>query len=261
MPAGSLPPTLMRFSRVFTVAVVASLALAGQAAAAPIRTLLLGDSITFGIVSGAAGPAYADILSADLAGTHDVVNASLSGSSAFYWAPNTPCPGVCSSADNVFDELATPELPADIVTLLLGTNDALGFFLDAPTPLGDFEDLMREIVDGLFSGGASNVILMAPPAANVAPTPATLLVGYREEIGLICGDTFGVTCGPNLHELLDPALDFEAGDIHPNVAGHAKIAAALADAILSIPEPGTGLLVGLGLATLWIRCPRGTRAG
>ena len=232
---------------------LASLLLAGPGTAAPIRTLLLGDSITFGIVSGAAGPAYADILAADLAGTHDVVNASLSGSSAFYWAPGTPCPGVCSSADNVFDEFATPELPADIATVLLGTNDALGFFLDVPTPLSDFEDLMREVVDGLFTGGVSNVILMAPPAANVATAPATLLAGYREEIGVICGDTFGVTCGPNLHELLDPTLDFEAGDVHPNASGHAKIAAALAESILAVPEPSTGLLLGLVFATISIR--------
>lgn len=232
---------------------LASLLLAGPVTAAPIRTLLLGDSITFGIVSGAPGPAYADILAADLAGTHDVVNASLSGSSAFYWAPGTPCPGLCGSADNLFDEFATPELPADIATVLLGTNDALGFFLDVPTPLSDFEDLMREVVDGLFTGGASNVILMAPPAANVATAPAALLAGYREEISVICGDTLGVTCGPNLHELLDPTLDFEAGDIHPNASGHAKIAAALADSILAVPEPSTGLLFVLALAAVSIR--------
>ena len=44
------------------VLVVASLVLGGPAAADPIRTLLLGDSTTFGIASGAGGPAYAEIL-------------------------------------------------------------------------------------------------------------------------------------------------------------------------------------------------------
>ena len=261
MPGGGLPPTVVHLSRLFAVAVVVSLVLSGPAAAAPIRTLLLGDSITFGIVSGGTAPAYAEILAADLAGSHDVVNASMSGSSAFYWAPSTPCPGVCSTADNLFDELATPELPADIVTVLLGTNDALAFLLDEPTPLGDYEDLMREIVDGIFAGGASDVILMTPPRGNIAPAPATLLAGYREGIALICEDTFGVLCGPDLHELLDPALDFAFGDIHPNAAGHAKIAAALADAILSIPEPRTGLLLCLGFSALSIRPLRRTCAG
>ena len=261
MPRGGLPPTLVQFPRLFSLAVVVSLVLAGPAAAVPIRTLLLGDSITFGIVSGPAAPAYAEILAADLAGSHDIVNASMSGTSAFYWAPSTPCPGICSSADNLFDELATPEFPADIVTILLGTNDSVGFFLDQPTPLGDYEDLMREIVDGIFAGGVSDVILMTPPRGNVSPPAATLLAGYREEIALICADTLGVLCGPDLHELLDPALDFAFGDIHPNAAGHAKIAAALGDAILSLPEPGTGLLLCLGFGALSIRPPRRTRGG
>ena len=41
-------------------------------------------------------------------------------------------------ADTLFDELATPQLPADIVSLLLGTNDSLAFFLDSPTSVGDY---------------------------------------------------------------------------------------------------------------------------
>ncbi len=102
------------------------------AAAAPIRTLLVGDSITFGIVSDPIGPSYAELLSADLAATHDVVNIAVSGSSAFYWGPSTPCPGICSTADTLFDEMAAPELPADLATVLLGTNDESR--RSAPTP-------------------------------------------------------------------------------------------------------------------------------
>ena len=37
--------------------------------------------------------------------------------------------------------------------------------------------------------------------------------------------------------------------------------AALADAILSLPEPGTGLLLCLGFGALSIRPPRRTRGG
>lgn len=253
----------MQPSRRILLVVLAGLGLclAGPAAADPIRTLLLGDSITFGIVSGAPGPPYAEILAANLAGTHDVVNASRSGSSAFYWAPGTPCPGVCGDADTLFDELATPELPADVVTVLLGTNDALGFFLEERTQVDAYEDLMREIVDGIFAVGASDVILMTPPRANVSAEAGVLLAGYRERIGTICQDTLGVVCGPDLYELLDPGLDFEAGDIHPNAGGHAKIAAALTGSILSLPEPATGLLFGLGLTVLSLLPPRATRAG
>lgn len=240
---------------------LASLVLAGSAAAVPIRTLLLGDSITFGIVSGMGGAPYAEILAEDLAGTYDVVNAARSGTSAFFWAPSTPCPGICNGADTLFEELAAPELPSDIVTVLLGTNDALGFFLEERTSVDAYEGFMRELVDGIFAGGASDVILMTAPAANVSLPAATLLAGYRERIGLICQDTLGVLCGPDLYELLDPTLDFEPGDIHPNADGHAKIAWALEDSIRGLPEPGTGLLLwlglglGLGLGALSIRSP------
>ena len=145
------------------------------------------------------------------------------------------------------------------MTVLLGTNDALSFFLDQPTPVEDYESLMREIVDAIFAGGASDVILMTAPRGNVSPVAAGFLAGYRERIGLICQDTFGVVCGPDLHDLLGP-LDFSDGDIHPNAGGHAKIAMALTGSVLSIPEPGTGLLFGLGLGTLSIRFPRRARS-
>ena len=74
------------------------LLLASAAGAAPIRTLLVGDSITFGVVSDPIGPSFAETLASDLAATHDVVNVGVRGSSAFYWAPGMPCPEICSNA-------------------------------------------------------------------------------------------------------------------------------------------------------------------
>jgi lysophospholipase L1-like esterase len=237
----------------------APLAFSSSAAAAPIRTLLVGDSITFGVVSGAGGPSYAELLASDLAGTHDVVNVAQSGTSAVYWAPSTPCPGICSSADNLFDELATPELPADVATILLGTNDAIGFFLPDRTAEADYESFMREIVDALFDGGVSSVVLMTAPVGNVSAEAETLLAGYRDRIGGICLDTASVVCGPDLFMLLDPVTDFAPGDLHPNATGHMKIAGALETTLLSLPEPGTGTLVGLALSLLLIRLPSAVR--
>jgi lysophospholipase L1-like esterase len=221
---------------------------ASPAAAGPIRTLLVGDSITFGVVSAPEGPSWAELVAFELAGSHDVVNVAQSGTSAVYWAPSTPCPGICSEADNLFDDRATPELPADVATLLLGTNDAVGLFLDEPTGTDDWEGYMREVLDGLFDGGVAAVLLMSSPDANLSPDAAARIGSYRERVDAICGDVAGVVCGPDLATLLDPTLDFAPGDVHPNASGHAKIADAVVASLREIPEPATGSLLLLGLA-------------
>lgn len=227
---------------------MASLGAASAGRASPIRTLLVGDSLTAGVVSEPTGPSFAELLSLGLSETHEVVNVGLGGTSAFYWAPSTPCTVFCEE-DPLFEERAAPELPAQIATLLLGTNDAVAFFLEQRTPVEDWEQYMREIVDGLFAGGVHSVVLMSPPDANLGSAEAELLIhGYRERVLEICGDTPGVVCGPDLSLLLDPETDFQAGDLHPNAFGHAKIAAALTDSILALPEPGTGALLSLALA-------------
>ncbi len=236
-----------------------SLGAAPSALAAPIRTLLLGDSITAGMVSEPVGPPFATLVAEALAGTHDVVNVAQGGLSAYYWAPGTPCPDICDASGTVFDELATPALPAQVATVLLGTNDSVGFFLPESTPVDDWEGYMREILDGLFAGGVHTVILMAAPDANVSETAVSLLHGYRDRVNTICADTAGVVCGPDLIDLLDDVSDFAPGDVHPNASGHAKIADALTQAILAVPEPDTVLLVGLGLAAGLVVPPRERR--
>lgn len=209
----------------------------------------MGDSITYGHVSEPIGPSYATLVAGDLADTHEVVNASRGGLSAYYWAPGVPCPIICEGADTVFDWLAAPELPAQIASVLLGTNDALGFFLPERTPVDDWEGYMRALVDGLFQGGVESVILMTSPDANVSAEAAALLHGYSERTDEICADTAGVICGPDLSELLDPVADFATNDVHPNGAGNAKIANALVGTILAVPEPDPRGLLGLGLAS------------
>lgn len=220
---------------------------AAPATAGPIRTLLVGDSITFGIVSEPDGPSWAELVSDELAASHEIVNVGASGTSAFYWAPSTPCPGICSGADNLFDDRATPELPADVATLMLGTNDAVGLFLDQPTSVDDWDGYMREVLDGLFDGGAGTVLLMSSPDANLSDDAASLILGYRDRIDTICGEIADVVCGPDLATLLDPDTDFAAQDVHPNASGHAKIADAVIASLREIPEPSTGWLLGLGL--------------
>jgi lysophospholipase L1-like esterase len=216
----------------------------------------MGDSITAGISSEPIGPGYAELLVPLLAGTHDVVNTAVPGSSTYYWLPSTPC--ASCTGGSLFAERVSPELPADIVTILLGTNDAIGTFLPARIPVDEYERSMREIIDSVFLEGAAAVVLMSPPpiySPRSPPIVDELLTGYRASIRAICGDTEAVLCGPDVYTLLEPS-DFSPEDwVHPNRFGHEKIALALRDTLISMPEPGTGTLVLFGLALL-ARCGR-----
>lgn len=232
---------------------LAALLGARGAQALAIRTLLIGDSITAGTV-GAGGTAYADLLAADLASSHELVNLGEGGTSSSSWLPGAPCFPFCSDPGGLFANVLEPELPADVVTVLLGTNDAQGFLLpEGPSTAEAYEANLRELVDALFDGGATDVVLMTPPrlSAAAALDVDDLLGSYADDVREICSELRAVSCGPDLFDLIDPGLDYAPNDnIHPNAAGHAKIASALGDTLLALPEPGTGVLwlVGLGAA-------------
>jgi lysophospholipase L1-like esterase len=225
---------------------------AGPAAATPLGVLLVGDSITRGNVSEPIGPAYAELLPGRLGPGHEVTNVAISGMSSVFWAPSTPCGGLCvNGADNLFDDRVTPELPTNVVSLMLGWNDAAGFLLTERTAPDDYESHLREIVDAVFVLGADHMILMTPPIPAVASgVVADLLAGYRAAVLDICLDTIGVVCGPDLQRTMDPINHFAPGDIHPNASGHAFIADALGETMLALPEPTTGLLTSLALLGL-----------
>ena len=63
------------------------------------------------------------------------------------------------------------------------------------------------------------------------------LRAYRETIRNRCTVRENVICGPDLFTLLDAELDLVAGDLHPNAAGHSKIATALEQTIRQISQP------------------------
>lgn len=233
-----------------TLLLVCLLGLAGSAHAFPTRLLLAGDSITFGIVSEPSGPAYAELLPDLLGPDFEVVNAGQSGMSSHFLHPDVDCDVFCSSG-TLFNELIAPELPSEIATLMLGLNDALGFFLEERTAPETYEANVRDILDAIFAGGANHIILMSPPIpASVENLADDYLIPYRDSVFSICRGTVGVLCGPDLQLLLDSELDFAPGDIHPNAQGHEKIANALYQKVLAIPEPGSGVLLALALMGL-----------
>jgi len=234
--------------------------LATPAAAAPIRVVLLGDSITAGYVSAPAGPDFATLLAGSLGAGFEVVNIGCPGASSLDWSPSAGdsyCPPLPAQLPNLYTALAATNLPADLVVVVLGTNDATGWLEPQPLTAQTYRNAIDELVAGLLADGAGQVMLATPPPNFDSPPALLLLAEYAVEIQALCGaQGDDVLCGPDLLNLLE-AGDFAPGDVHPNALGHATIATALQTSIgAAVPEPGTALLLGLGLLLLG----RGSRA-
>jgi lysophospholipase L1-like esterase len=239
------------------LALLAIVWLPAAARALPIPVVLIGDSITAGQMSMPVGPSYASLLAASLGSGFQVSNIGCGGTSSLDWTLSQPG-AICGPmlvGPNLYEGLARPLMPASFVSVLLGTNDALGFFEPAPVPPERYRDAIAELTSNLLADGAGHVLLMTPPPNFVHPLMDTL-GAYRGHILELCGTPDdAVLCGPDVFSLLGP-LDFGL-DIHPNAFGHQKIADALEDAILAaIPEPGSAPLLALGLAL----AARGRRA-
>lgn len=238
------------------------LALPGLAGATPV--LLIGDSITNGQVGGPAGPGYAERLVPLLGPDYTVTTAAASGSSAVLWDPEAlACGGLCPETpdDTFYNRLAEANVQGAIVSILLGTNDSNGFFLPEPTPTAAYRSAMESLIDTVLADEARAVVVMTAPMRPEAPLALNArLLAYREEVLDVCSGREGVFCGPDLFGLLAPGRDFAGDDIHPNLAGHQRIAEALAESVLAIPEPASGPLLALGLAALTRRtAPRRRR--
>ncbi len=251
--------------RVFPLLLIVLLAGERAALALPNRVLLIGDSITAGVVSGAGGEAYASVLPALLGDDYEVVNAGCGGASSWDWTlsrPSALCGGYGVLPGSMYEVMAAPNLPAEIVSIMLGTNDASGFYEPQPVPVAEYRSALEEIVGLVLAEGAEKVILMPPPDHIWGdPTRRTRLIGYRAEILDLCVVTAGVVCGPDVFMLLDLARDFENWNLHPNARGHRAIAEALAGTIMAIPEPAPIAFLGLGFAAIgWWRRQRGCRS-
>lgn len=200
-----------------------------SAAPGPPHVLLVGDSITAGAVSGpspellsgANGPGYVELLVADLGADARVSNHALGSTRTTAWVAYLEGGGSRASGE--------------VAVVLLGTNDALVWPERPPTARTAFRANIRAIASG-YARVFGTVMLLSPPPApaeneHASPEWTARLAAYCDEIRAACAELERVVCGPDLFTLLDPRADFDRGDIHPNAAGHAKIAAALAAAL------------------------------
>jgi lysophospholipase L1-like esterase len=202
----------------------AALLLLGAGGGGERRVLLLGDSITAGAVSGSSpellsganGPGYASRLADALGPLVRVSNLGIGGTTTTDWR----------------ERLAGSwPVAADVAVVLLGTNDALAPPSRPPTSRTGFAANLRAIASELAPGFGVVVLLTPPPAPaaneHASPEWTARLAGYRDEVRAACAELERVVCGP----VLDSRADFHEGNIHPNAAGHAKIADALAAAL------------------------------
>jgi len=209
-------------------------------AQARTRVVLLGDSITARQMSGPPGPPYSEVLAELLGDGYEVVNIGCPGSTSLDWTishGSTLCNGFVTP--NLFEGRAVPNLPADVVTIMLGTNDATGFFEPRPIPPRVYGQSLAEIVNNLLADGAGTVVVMTPPPRCSSTDRGTRsrLLAYRKIILDHCGDYPGAACGPDVFTLLDPVTSFDNCDVHPNAEGHAALAAALAEVVLAVAPP------------------------
>ena len=205
-------------------------------------------------MSGAPGASFAEVLTDQLGPGFDVRTRGCGGSSSLDWTLSNRgglCGGVGFFPRGLYGSLARPLLPADVVVLMLGTNDAIGFFEPMPVERDVYSAAMQEIVSNVLAHGGSQVALMIPPMHPSSADANVRLMGYRQALLEICRAEDQATCGPDLSSLLG-SQDFSRGNLHPNAMGHFRIGEALAPVVrsLAVPEPTTRVLL-LMCACAW----------
>lgn len=212
--------------------------------AAATTVLLLGDSHALGLVKG-GGPSLFVVMQEQLGDGFEVRLSACPGSTVLDWTRPARSEARCSLA-GAYESLARPHLPADVVAILLGTNDAAGFGEAGPVSPETYGRAMRRLVAALLRDGVRRVILIAPPRsagpmAGRARTPR--LEAYREALRAIAGENPKVSSGPDLFELIELGTHLSPGAVHFNAAGHRLAGEHLAGDVRAVArelqaEPG-----------------------
>lgn len=216
-----------------------------------LQMLFVGDSITAG---GAADPGLGFVERvATSAPGWDVVNAGCAGATSRDWVlPQDPdLPEHCAFT-GAFEELAAPHAGADVVHILLGTNDSTGFFEEGvPVSPGEYAQNIG-LLAARFGG---DVLVSIPvPFPDATSGSQVLLDAYAVEIvALAAAPGAPFRLGADFSGLDRARLD----GVHPDNDGHAWMAGQLLP--LLVPEPASGSLLGLGLVVAG--AARGRRIG
>lgn len=198
----------------------------------PVRTIFVGDSITFGAGSGTgfdpATHSFFALLDNDTAfDNYELINAGCGGASTYDWvdiATLTAC-GSYMEYD-LYDAEITEHFPLYNTYIMLGTNDSVGFF----NPSGvvtkaQYKANLKDLVERLLAHSI-RIVIMTPPPNVGNPTANALLAEYVDAIHEICEEVtpiYTLECGTvDVYNTLTTS-DFAGTDIHPNMVGHWKI--------------------------------------
>lgn len=200
-----------------------------------ISILMIGDSITAGVQSNPSAAPYTTVAAKVLGHGFTVTQVGCGGSTTWDWSSLggvTLCGGQLWDL-NVYEARVRPNLPADVVTVMLGTNDATGFFEPAPISPDEYRANLANLVTNLLNDGAGQVMLMPPPPMCESTNADVVmrLEAYRTIVGSMCTTCEGVVCGPDVYTLLNED-DFKGCDVHPNGLGHLTLGIAVARMIL-----------------------------
>jgi lysophospholipase L1-like esterase len=211
----------------------AVLLLVGAAAAlwpTPTRVIVIGDSHVKGTQSQPRGPSFVEVLREGLGWRYEVVGAGCGGSTVRDWTHDGPT--FNCSMRNAYPELGRPHLPAEIVVVLLGTNDAVGFGEPRPLDPQLYAQEMQELVRRVQHDGGQHILLLGPPPNPLARLLAPRrLRDYSEALAALAEQEPHVYMGPDLQQVVDLEEHFGGRTAHMNAAGHRLVGERLALAV------------------------------
>lgn len=185
--------------------------------------VLIGDSITQGRVAGEGRP-FSQHLQA-LRPEDQIRNAGCAGSTTEDWTRSVPESPNCAFG-GAYRLNAKPHMPADLAVIMLGANDATGYFEATPIEPAAYRENLEELIR-LTLFDVARVVLLTPtlnPSGDDAVRER--LESYRSVVLELCGTIDRVLCGPDLQqEVREPSEGLE--ELHPNDLGHRNIALEL----------------------------------
>ena len=207
---------------------------------APLNWVITGDSITHGLVHTQGGRSYPEhlheLVRGELERVRDVVlNTAISGNR------------IVDLLDD-WDRRVAAWNP-DVVTLMIGTNDASDGGPREVISAADYADSLREFVSRVRALGAVPV-LQTPPAIDVRNAPERARIAdFAEAVRQVAArdDVILVDQYARFAELGAGSVPWGLMNdpFHPNTTGHAALALELASALGIRPEAARSRTIAL----------------
>lgn len=194
------------------------------------RVIFVGDSITAGLHIDTMDR-YPEVVGQLT--RIDSINAGCAGSTTRDWNPNANR-GFCVFG-GAWPVLVSPNLPADSMFIMLGTNDANGFFEFWPnTGENGFyvspEEYFGRLFDMVDAFPGTTFLITPLPPSLFSPYGVKRWAEYKKKILRIVDIHPRACLGLDTDGLLDRSTDY-ADLIHPNENGMYKIAMELSHVV------------------------------